>query len=608
MKEKPTKMQKYKYENKEDALAAKKKRDNRARRERRRRAVDRLTAAQEEIKSPSMRKRGGQKQWKSALRRRYNRDLRRQKQRKQRRQAVNRQIWQRLQVLVPRVKETATSLMQLASTVEERARNHRSGENVLHEAMAGQHWVALGDTAESEEKTNAGRMVKDGMLFRVAVSVAGRRCVALIDSGASQSYISPETVTLCEIECSPALVHLELADGSKIQSTQQTLAVPCTVGTAVCNISFTVTKLLSNVDIVLGMDWLKTWNPVIDWRKQTLYTWVHGQWEHVNGVLLDAEQRIGTVKVFDGYSGDSHIVPDISVIKEPKFWDWNTTQKEWMHVDVVKEKKNENDTDKNKETVPSKKQMTSLGSSQIISSKQMAKLMKRGETVYLAMIRPTVQPKQGMTQKVKFEQMKKTGPVRKTPPVAETRKRMCSEAPVEVRTELQHLLKEYEDLFPEQLPKGRPPKRDVEFEIKTEEGSTPPSKPPYRLSPKEYEELKRKLTSYWRRDISDHQVVRMEPRSCLSLKRTAGGVCASITGRSIVRPYGTNIRYHALTTYWTDWAGRSIFQRWISLQGIIKLQSRPLIYPRRHSGHSEDISNSLLCHSGSQMRQLHFRG
>ena len=115
------------------------------------------------------------------------------------------------------------------------------------------------------------------------------------------------------------------------------------------------------MDIVLGMDWLKTWNPVIDWRKQTLYTWVHGQWEHVNGVLLDAEQRIGTVKIFEGYSGDSHIVPDISVIKEPKFWDWNTTQKEWMHVDVVKEKKNENDTDKDKETVPFMKQVTSIG-------------------------------------------------------------------------------------------------------------------------------------------------------------------------------------------------------------------------------------------------------
>ena len=125
----------------------------------------------------------------------------------------------------------------------------------------------------------------------------------------------------------------------------------------------------------------------------------------------------------------------------------------------------------------------------MISSKRMAKLMKQRETVYLAMIRPTEQRKQGMTQKVKQEQMKKIGPVRKAPPVSETRKRMCLDAPAEVRTELQHLLTEYKDLFLEQLPKGRPPKRAVEFEIKTEEGSTPPNKLAYRLSPKEYEEL-----------------------------------------------------------------------------------------------------------------------
>ena len=54
VKEQPTKMQKYKYGSKADALAAKKKRDNRARRERRRRALNRLTAAKEEIESPNL--------------------------------------------------------------------------------------------------------------------------------------------------------------------------------------------------------------------------------------------------------------------------------------------------------------------------------------------------------------------------------------------------------------------------------------------------------------------------------------------------------------------------------------------------------------------------
>ena len=70
---------------------------------------------------------------------------------------------------------------------------------------------------------------------------------------------------------------------------------------------------------------------------------------------------------------------------------------------------------------------------------------------------------------------------------------MCAEAPISIRTELQGLLEEYADLFPEQLPKGRPPKRIVEFEIKTEEEAIPPNKPPYRLSPKEHEELQAQL-------------------------------------------------------------------------------------------------------------------
>ena len=85
------------------------------------------------------------------------------------------------------------------------------------------------------------------------------------------------------------------------------------------------------------------------------------------------------------------------------------------------------------------------------------------------------------------------GAVRKAPPIAETRYKMCKEVLVSILTELQGLLKEYEDIFPEQLPKGRPPKRTVEFEIKTEEGATPPNKPPYRLSPKEHEELQAQI-------------------------------------------------------------------------------------------------------------------
>ena len=255
-KRKTTKMTK---EEKKDAQRIKR---NRARSDRRRRARKRLMAAEEKVHT-NLQQRGGTRKWKQAMMRQYRRDLKREKQRKKRRLEMNRQIWQRLQAIVAKAEETATSLLQL-SNEEEETKTHPLGEELIEKATAAQHWVAIGAEEPETASASAGRKIKDGMLFRVAVSIAGRRCVALIDSGASQSYMAPETVTLCELGCEPAVLHLELADGSKIKATQQTQFTSCTVGEAVSKITFTVTKLLSNVDLVLGMDWLVQWNPVID--------------------------------------------------------------------------------------------------------------------------------------------------------------------------------------------------------------------------------------------------------------------------------------------------------------------------------------------------------
>ena len=349
----------------------------------------------------------------------------------------------------------------------------------------------------------------DGMLFRVAVSIAGRRVIALIDSGASQSYMAPETASLCELECESAELYLELADGSKITSTQQTQFTNCTVGEAVSQIKFTITKLLSNVDVVLGMDWLARWNPVIDWRRQVIHIYVNRQWTQVHGVLLDDTQQVGTVKVLDPYRlCEEKNMPDWVVVKTPKVWCpvIQKTEKQTCTItatstnDVTKNSFNSNPVPtakvsrhKSAGTVQQGNTNDCETTRQFISSKRLQKLLKRGEQVYLAMVRPTGIQKQGITQKVKQQIMKEKGPIRKAPPIAETRRKMCNEAPVAIRKQLQGLLEQYAELFPEQLPKGRPPKRAVEFEINTEEGAVPPNKPPYRLSPKEHDELQAQI-------------------------------------------------------------------------------------------------------------------
>ena len=479
---------------------------NRARAERRRRAKKRLMAAEAE-KTTKMQTRGGKKKWRAAAKRRYNKDMQKKKQRQRRHVEKNRQIWERLQAIVAKAKSTETTLLQLTKAASG-ARPHQPGQEWIDKAMAGRHWVAIGATSEDTAKANVGRQIKDGILLKVTVSIEGRPVVALIDSGASQSYITPETVAICELKCVPSVLHLELADGTKIQSTEQTEDTLCTLGECIERATFTVTKLLTDVDVVLGMDWLVKWNPVIDWQKQKIYVYVNDHWTQINGMLLDEEHHVGTVKVFDPYTVSDKSgkdLPDWTVVKQPKVWAMQKKGTVQKNEKITKKLSNSNEGSK-KQTIAEdvnakmnesgkvkKSQNECKGSCTLLTAKRFNKLLRAGEEAYLAVFLPSSIHKSGSTTKTKLQQMKEKGPVRKAPPIAETRARMCKEAPGLVRTKLQDLLKEYEDLFPAQLPKGRPPKRTVEFEINTEEGATPPNKPPYRLSPKEHEELQEQI-------------------------------------------------------------------------------------------------------------------
>ena len=62
----------------------------------------------------------------------------------------------------------------------------------------------------------------------------------------------------------------------------------------------------------------------------------------------------------------------------------------------------------------------------------------------------------------------------------------------EVRIEDIAVVREYPDVFPEELP-GLPPDREVEFSIDLLPGTRPISKAPYRMAPAEMKELKEQL-------------------------------------------------------------------------------------------------------------------
>ena len=57
------------------------------------------------------------------------------------------------------------------------------------------------------------------------------------------------------------------------------------------------------------------------------------------------------------------------------------------------------------------------------------------------------------------------------------------------RRDLQVLLDEFQDVFPEELPSNLPPRRTIDHHIEVLPGSAPPSRPPYRLSKPLLDEL-----------------------------------------------------------------------------------------------------------------------
>jgi hypothetical protein len=92
------------------------------------------------------------------------------------------------------------------------------------------------------------------------------------------------------------------------------------------------------------------------------------------------------------------------------------------------------------------------------------------------------------------------------------------------------ITQDFQDVFPKELPKGLPPKRDIDHRIDIERGAAPPSKKAYRMSPRELDELKkqsaelkgqgfiRASTSPERMATGGHVVLPAPPRATLHIE------------------------------------------------------------------------------------------
>ena len=89
--------------------------------------------------------------------------------------------------------------------------------------------------------------------------------------------------------------------------------------------------------------------------------------------------------------------------------------------------------------------------------------------------------------------MKKLGPKKRFLSVGEREEEILLRVDPDVRGELKELVDEFKDIFPDTLPKGRPPKMDSVHEMRTKEGAKPPSLLPYRLFPAEQDKMEEQV-------------------------------------------------------------------------------------------------------------------
>ena len=268
----------------------------------------------------------------------------------------------------------------------------------------------------------------------------GHKCTALIDSGASSNFISKAFVMKRKLSMRPlqgASTTVRLANG-QLERISKCVHGDLVIDNSSEQITFTVIKL-HGYDIILGMPWLAKHDPMIDWKT-------------------------GRVSL----NNDSSMSCD-NIIREPC-------------------RLNDNEQSS---TTPSL--------SCLVSSLQMKRLSrKRGNEVHLVMVsdvrKESAEPMRNQSEYTK-PVASSTVTARDAREVSLHQLGTVQDVNVENvgNVKVKRLINQFADVFPDDLPSGLPPKRDIDHRIELLDGSEPPKSAVYRMSPAELNELKKQL-------------------------------------------------------------------------------------------------------------------
>lgn len=299
------------------------------------------------------------------------------------------------------------------------------------------------------------------VLIKLAGFVAGQAAIVLVDCGADGNFVSSSFISRLASENRPQIASsstsITLADGRSQAADGVAKSVPVSISSYTDRLDFTVTAL-RGYDAILGMPWLEQYNPAIDWRGATLS---FSDPQHVQHVLRRAPTG---ASLWSDPSSRSSVRP------------------------------------------------SSVGLN-LISAQQVDRHHRKGELDFACLVYPeAIRPASAVGSSSRSSPLpdrssRPAHTIRLISPVHEALTKGYHVSAAELSRAIQaetskadqfavvrrRVLGPYKDVFPDELPVGLPPSREVDHRIELVPGAVPTSRPTFRLSERELVELKKQL-------------------------------------------------------------------------------------------------------------------
>ena len=297
-------------------------------------------------------------------------------------------------------------------------------------------------------------------LLRFEGKVNGKEGWVMLDSGSSSNFISAAFVKKhgLKTQALTAEQTVALADGSEHRVTRAVMGASLRWSAGWSGrVTLLVLPLGAN-DVILGMSWLKKYNPRVDWTTGTVVVSPAHPAKAVSGGVLvestvDKKER-----------QNSHTLSALAVAKDegdllPATEDCGAGEEKQQHARSVL---------------------------CLLTAKQWRRELREGSEGGVIFVQKGEKPEQKTRQGSKGKSKLKGGGLSLASVEVGGQSKLLQE-------KISELLKKWKSVFPDELPVGLPPERAVDHRITLLPGAKPTSRPAYKTSPADSLELKKQL-------------------------------------------------------------------------------------------------------------------